>query len=234
MAETYVSYDLETSGSSPKKDRIIEVGAVKFDSERKILGKFSQLVDPQCDISPMAWSVHHIGSKMVKGCPTIAEVLPQFFAFIEGVDLVMAQMPSNRFDVAAVHAELQRLDAPLRVPDVPVISTIPLAKWLLPGKKSYSLENMASHVGLDVDVTHRALADAYLLASIFLKLLAANPEVTTERILRSIPVYSLASGDKMLSTDLAPAQTVVVNQYDEARFGCECGVPWGWAAGVVA
>ena len=46
----FVSIDLETTGLNPESDRIIEIGAVKFQGTR-ILDTFSTLVNPDRDIS---------------------------------------------------------------------------------------------------------------------------------------------------------------------------------------
>ena len=47
IAETFVIVDLETTGGSPGRDRITEIGAVKVRGG-EVLGEFATLVDPGC------------------------------------------------------------------------------------------------------------------------------------------------------------------------------------------
>ena len=51
MPRTYVALDLETTGLSPDKDAIIEVGAVKF-RDGEIVEEFATLVNPGRPIPP--------------------------------------------------------------------------------------------------------------------------------------------------------------------------------------
>ena len=46
LDDTYVVFDLETTGFSPKNDKIIEIGAVKV-KNGKIIDSFSEFVNPR-------------------------------------------------------------------------------------------------------------------------------------------------------------------------------------------
>ena len=63
----YVALDLETTGLVAGKDRVVEIGAVRFDESGQELGRFEQLVDPCCDIPGVATAVHGITNEMVAG-----------------------------------------------------------------------------------------------------------------------------------------------------------------------
>ncbi len=56
----FLALDLETTGLSPIEDRIVEVGAVKFDALGRELGRFESLVDPRRPMPPRARAVHGI------------------------------------------------------------------------------------------------------------------------------------------------------------------------------
>ena len=45
----YVTLDLETTGLEPKRDRIIEIGAVKV-CDGVVTGEYTTLIDPQMEI----------------------------------------------------------------------------------------------------------------------------------------------------------------------------------------
>ena len=50
LDEKWVSLDLETTGLDPKEDKIIEIGAVKFDGENT-LDTFESFINPSCQLS---------------------------------------------------------------------------------------------------------------------------------------------------------------------------------------
>ena len=74
----FVAFDLETTGLFAAADRIVEIGALRFRLDGTELDSFEQLVDPECEISAEVTQVHGITNKMVRGKPTISEVLPRF------------------------------------------------------------------------------------------------------------------------------------------------------------
>ena len=83
----FVVFDTETTGFTPSKDRIVELGAVMFYSGYPI-ERFSTLINPECPIPSAATEVNHITDDMVMNAPTISMVLPAFEAFVGGYPLV--------------------------------------------------------------------------------------------------------------------------------------------------
>ena len=63
----FIALDLETTGTSPRQDMIVEVGAVLFDGDQAIKG-YGELVDPGVPIPADASAVNGITDDMVKGC----------------------------------------------------------------------------------------------------------------------------------------------------------------------
>ena len=81
-----VVFDLETTGLFPKRDRIIELGAIKVmpdgtEEER------CWLLNPGIPIPPESTAVHGIADEDVKDCPTFADKADEIYAFFEGCDL---------------------------------------------------------------------------------------------------------------------------------------------------
>ena len=66
--ENYVALDLETTGLSPKNDRILEIGAVKIEEGRET-GRIATLIDPQMKIPERITALTGISQEMVKGMP---------------------------------------------------------------------------------------------------------------------------------------------------------------------
>lgn len=100
-----IAFDTETTGLDPKRDRIVEIGAVKFD-ERGIIARFSTLIYPGIPMPEEAGKVNGITDAMLAGKPTAVEVLPDFLRFIEGGILVAHNAP---FDVSFIQGELERI-----------------------------------------------------------------------------------------------------------------------------
>ena len=77
---TIVVFDTETTGLSPSKDRVVEIGAIKI-RNGEIVEERDWLINPQQPIPPRATKVHGISDKMVKDKPTFAAVYAEFQEF---------------------------------------------------------------------------------------------------------------------------------------------------------
>ena len=80
LNQTYVVFDIETTGFSPVSDRIIEIGAVKVE-EGKITDKCSTFVNPQMPIPYEIEKLTSISDDMVMDSTTIEVILPEFLEF---------------------------------------------------------------------------------------------------------------------------------------------------------
>lgn len=80
LRDSYVVFDIETTGFSPVKNRIIEIGAVKV-VEGKIVDRFSTFVNPRVPIPFRIEQLTSINDEMVMDAPGIEEVLPEFLKF---------------------------------------------------------------------------------------------------------------------------------------------------------
>lgn len=159
----FTVFDLETTGLSCRTDRIVEIGAVRY-SEGKITGSMNRLVNPGIAIPPAASAIHGIFDRDVAGKPFIEEILPEFLALIEGSVLVAH---NANFDVGFIKKALGRAEIP--VPAMKVLDTIRFAKKVWPGRKSYSLQNLARFLEIDVKSAHRAEDDSRVCLEILKK-----------------------------------------------------------------
>ncbi|WP_280335323.1 exonuclease domain-containing protein, partial [Nocardia wallacei] len=105
---TFVVVDLETTGTSPERDAITEIGAVKVRGG-EVLGEFATLVNPGCAIPPQIIQVTGITTAMVLDAPRIEAVLPGFLEFAAGAVLVAH---NARFDTGFLKAAAPRRAAP--------------------------------------------------------------------------------------------------------------------------
>lgn len=163
---TYVVYDFETTGLSSNFNEIIEIGAVKM-KEGVILDRFSTFVKPKRKASALITDITGITNDDLRNAPSIEEVLPQFKAFVEGCILVAH---NATFDNAFLYNELKKLN--LYEKDYPTIDTLQLARVLYKERiKQFNLKAVAKTLRVEIDVQHRAVADAQTTTNVFLKML---------------------------------------------------------------
>jgi len=155
----FVAFDIETTGLKSYTDRIVEIGAVKFDN-RGLIARFSTLIDPGIPMPGEATSVNHISDEMLKGKPHLNGVLPDFLHFIRGAALVAHNAP---FDCGFINAKLK---TPL--PN-PILDTLTISREIFPGFRSYALQNLAAELSIDALDAHRADDDARICMEIFLR-----------------------------------------------------------------
>ena len=201
---TFVAFDIETTGLSPFIDRIIEIGAVKFRSE-KVLDTFQELIDPEMPISPGAMAVNGISDNMVEGKPKIGEVLPRFLSFLGDAIPVAHNAP---FDVGFLSYDISRMN--LTAADKPILDTCAIPKRIFPSLYSYSLENLAADLHIRSKEFHRALADARVCMMILIKCLAemGGPGrlTMTDVFAANGPALRLSTGEVTFEGPFKPLQ----------------------------
>ncbi|MGH7687348.1 MAG: 3'-5' exonuclease, partial [Candidatus Dormibacteria bacterium] len=155
----YVVFDLEATGLSPKTDRIIEVGAVRYDSEMQRLGDLEVLVDPGMPIPLAVQRLVGITTDQVLGAPSPSEAVAQLADFCAGADLVTH---GGAFDMHFVVAL-----APDAFHNRSVFDTLELARILLPTVETHGLQHLSRALGLPHERPHRALSDAEATGALF-------------------------------------------------------------------
>jgi DNA polymerase-3 subunit epsilon len=171
VSQRWVVVDLETTGFSPGRDRVIEIGAVAGAGDR-ILDEFHSLIDPGRPVPWPAQRVHGISDAMLRGQPQPEEVLPRFFHFLGQSPLVAHNAP---FDLGFLRSEFARLGFGLANRSH---CTLQLSRRSLPSLPNHRLETVARHLFGRLDDgerLHRALADARLTARVWLALNAGFP-----------------------------------------------------------
>ncbi len=152
---TFVVLDLETTGLSPERHAITEIGAVKVRGG-EVQGELATFVDPREPIPGAITAITGITDAMVRGAPPIDVVLPTVLEFLGDAVLVAHNAP---FDLAFLRAAAARLYAEPVTP--PVVDTARLARRLLAGEvRSFRLATLAHHLRARTAPNHRALTDA--------------------------------------------------------------------------
>ena len=162
LSETYVVFDLETTGFSPLNNKIIEIGAVKV-VEGKITERFSTFVNPEAPIPFKVEELTHIRDDMVLSAPKIEEILPDFMEFCEGAVMVAH---NAEFDMSFISKNCERQGLSC---EYTVVDTVALARVLLPQLNRFKLNNVAKVLKVSLENHHRAVDDAACTAEIFVK-----------------------------------------------------------------
>ncbi|MEY8390680.1 PolC-type DNA polymerase III [Lachnospiraceae bacterium 45-W7] len=162
LDDTYVVFDLETTGFSPVNHKIIEIGAVKV-TEGKITDRFSTFVNPEVPIPFKIEELTGIRDDMVLDAPKIEEILPEFVRFCEGAIMVAH---NAGFDMSFIGKNCERQGLSC---DYTVIDTVALARVLMPQLNRFKLDTVAKALKISLENHHRAVDDAACTAEIFLK-----------------------------------------------------------------
>ena len=162
LNDSYVVFDLETTGLSPDKNKIIEIGAVKV-VDGAITERFSTFVNPEVPIPYNIEQLTSIKDDMVLDAPRIEEILPEFMKFCEGTVMVAH---NAEFDTGFIRKNCERMGLPF---DFTIADTVALARILLPQLNRFKLDTVAKAVGVSLDHHHRAVDDAACTAEIFVK-----------------------------------------------------------------
>ena len=173
---TFIAFDTETTGLVPIAGRLVELGAVCFRLDSQALATFEQLIDPEERIPDDARRIHGITDAMVRGQPTITQVLPQFMDFLGCPDSVLVAH-NARFDLNFLAIAMARLA--LAFPPHDIFDTLSLARALLPGLPGYTLADLGRALGIAEGAPHRALGDALLVKEVFRTLLGRGARLTT-------------------------------------------------------
>lgn len=160
MLTSYVCFDLETTGLSPEKDEIIEIGAVKV-IEGKVVGRFSRFVKPDRPISSTVESLTGISNAMVADAGPTDRVIYDFLQFCGDFPVIGHNvMFDYRFTWRYAKKYYMEFDKE-------GLDTLQIARKVLPELPSRSLENLCSHYGIVNASAHRAYHDALATAKLY-------------------------------------------------------------------
>lgn len=175
LSQTFIVFDLETTGFSNKNDKITEIGAVKVENF-KIVDRFSQLINPEKDISYKVQELTGITNDLIKNKPIIEEILPKFIEFI-GDSVLVAH--NADFDMGFMQQKCREQNIEFKNTSV---DTLTLARTLLPHMKRFRLNLIAKELGIPLLNHHRAVDDAEATAHIFIKFLEMIKKKGAEKL----------------------------------------------------
>ena len=151
--------DVETTGGSPARERVTEVGVVRvdFDDDEVRVDEWSTLVNPGVPIPAEIQWVTGITNEMVRAAPPFAEIAQLVFDRLEGA-LFVAH--NARFDYGFLRAEFHRAGLSF---NAKTLCTVRLSRYLYPDRTPHTLDAIIARFNLDGEPRHRALGDARVL-----------------------------------------------------------------------
>ena len=189
-----VMLDTETTGLSPKKDRVVEVAACRIDAvSGGVVEEFHRYVNPGMRVPAAAVKIHGITDEFLEDKPRFEAIATELKGFLEGSTIVIHNAP---FDTGFLSAEYAACGAEQPFGSIPerIVCTRAMAKRILRPGQSASLDALcdlfgidrSSRSGADGASVHGALIDCRLLAKVYVRLeaLAAERE---ERITGLLP-----------------------------------------------
>jgi DNA polymerase-3 subunit epsilon len=153
MNDSYIVFDIETTGLQPKTDRIIEIGAVKV-KKHEIIDTFSILIDAKIELPPYITALTGINNEMLKGAKGTEESVTEFIDFCEDYILM-------GHNVIFDYSFVKRFAANHKLPfEKKGIDTLKIARKLLPNLEKKNLGYLCDYYKIKQVKKHRALEDA--------------------------------------------------------------------------
>ena len=171
--DTFVAYDLETTGLSPKTDAIIEIGAVKVCNGKVVESRefvFQEFVRPyKKNIREEVTRLTGISREDVKEARQMWEVFPDFMAFAG--ENVLVGCNNVKFDSRFLVRAGRYSNIIMQNPQFDVMKYADKYRTTLGiADKKISLETLSKKLGIENPRAHRALADAITTARVYLRL----------------------------------------------------------------
>ncbi|MBC7753734.1 MAG: 3'-5' exonuclease [Moraxellaceae bacterium] len=160
----FIAFDLETTGTVPGVDRIVEIGAVLFNNN-EVESVFSTLINPQRSIPAGASAVNGITDDMVFDKPLIEDILSSFAEFCQEFPMVAHNAP---FDSQFLLADIKRHE--MLAPRGVILDTLPIARKVFPGLPNYKLGTLVQHLKIPSSNFHRAEEDATYCGRLFIEM----------------------------------------------------------------
>lgn len=153
IVNSYVALDLETTGLDAKKDRIIEIGAVKV-IDGQIKEEFSSLINPRKLLEPRIVGITNITDEMLLEAPGMEEKIEEILDFCSGFPvlghhIIFDYSFLKRFAVnSGLEFEKKGID------------TLSICRGCMPAETKKNLTDASRYFGVVQETAHRALSDA--------------------------------------------------------------------------
>ncbi|MEW6027453.1 MAG: exonuclease domain-containing protein [Planctomycetota bacterium] len=167
MINTLISFDFETTGLYPIKDKIVEIGAIRFNPEDgKEIDSFKTFVNPGRPIPQEVIKIHGITDEMVRNAPYEKDALLSFLKYIGDDPLIGHNVA---FDVGFLMAAVAIYK--IKTPNNVLLDSCELAKMCFKDVENHKLSTLCTTLDIKNNGYHRALADSYAVIGLYKKCL---------------------------------------------------------------
>ena len=179
MEKNFIAVDIETTGLSPIKDKIMEIGAIGV-MDGEIVEKYSQLIDPKVELSERITNLTGITNEMLENKPEQKMVIHEFYEFA-------GELPLLGHNILFDYSFLKTALAIEKISfERKGIDTLAISRVLHEDLESKSLEHMCNYYGIINENHHRAYEDAVTAYKLYQEL--AKHEKATQQILAAKPL----------------------------------------------
>ena len=159
---SFACFDFETTGFSPKRDRVIEVAVVTV-THGTVGSSWTSLINPGDDVELGATHIHGIKRDWIRSAPSFAEVAGTLFSLFDGKVLVAH---NANFDLGFLRSEMSRAQLLAKGTLFPHWDTMKAADFAPSLPASRKLVDVAASFGVEIANAHQALDDALAVAEI--------------------------------------------------------------------
>lgn len=176
----FLAIDIETTGLSPVKDRIIEVAAVRYEDGLET-ERFTQLIHPGIKLPEHITSLTGITDEMLKDARKEKDVILDFLDFAKE-DVLLGH--NVLFDYSFLKTAANRYQYEFERQG---IDTLLLSRTCKGDLEKKNLDAMCEYYQITRKCSHRALEDAIAAAELYKKLYE-ECSLTYEHVFHSVPL----------------------------------------------
>lgn len=154
----YVLLDLETTGATPTRDRITEIGLIRYENGIEV-GRWHTLINPEVSVSFFIQRLTGITQDMLVNAPTFYEIHDTLLGWLDNAVLCAHNV---RFDYGFLKNEFKQLGITFQKK---ILCTVKLSRKLYPQHKSHNLDSIIERFKLVCENRHRAMDDTEMMAA---------------------------------------------------------------------
>ena len=198
LPQRLVFVDIETTGLSVIRDRVIEVGLLRIENN-KLVQTYQTLVNPEMYISPLIEQMTGISKSNLENAPTFGDIQRNLHELLDDAVFVAHNV---RFDYGFLRNEFKRFGKSFSSKH---FCTAKLSRKLFPHHKHHNLDSIIERFGLSCQRRHRAFDDAKVLWDFFQKLQTEiQPEVLEQALSMGLKRPSLPLGLSVKNIEKLP------------------------------
>ncbi len=171
--------DIETTGSSPNGDRIIEIGILRVENN-EVVRTYQTLLNPQDHVPPFILDMTGIDPTDLKKAPTFREAMEDIYEILEGCVFVAH---NARFDYGFLRNEFKRNRYTYTAN---VVCSVKLSRMLFPEHHLHNLDAIIDRFCIECENRHRAFDDAKVIWDFMQKIATKHSHLPLEETIRHL------------------------------------------------